>query len=82
MKIYRLYIAVEDEIDNKKPVNSFLAEIENAKNSKPKLKSLKTKSKDPPAKPAMPSIQDQLRLKLEARKKLVDDTDEGAETAD
>jgi len=73
---------IEVEEESKKQVNPFLAEIENAKNSKPKLKSLKTKSKDPPSKPAVPSIQDQLRLKLEARKKLVDDTDEGAETAD
>ena len=72
----------DEEADSKKPVNPFLAEIENAKNSKPKLKNSKTKSKDLPSKPAVPSIQDQLRLKLEARKKLVDDTDEGAETAE
>jgi len=73
---------VDEEADSKKPVNPFLADIENAKNSKPKLKNSKSKSKDLPSKPAVPSIQDQLRLKLEARKKLVDDTDEGAETAE
>merc|ERR1712106_386960 len=68
---------------------SFLAGIENAvkRNDSgasgeplalPKLR--KVKPKPNPIVKEGSSIQDQLRLKLEARKKLVDETDEGAET--
>ena len=63
------------DAQDKKEVNPLLAAIENAKKSKPRIIKPKLKSAEGP-----PSVQDQLRLKLEARKKLVDETDEGAET--
>ena len=58
----------------------FLVELENSKN-KGKLKS-KTKRVDPTPPKKMESfgIQDQLRLKLEARKKLVEEAEEAEET--
>ena len=58
----------------------FLVELENSKN-KGKLKS-KTKRIDPPPGKKMESfgIQDQLRLKLEARKKLVEEAEEAGES--
>jgi len=70
---------------------SFLAGIENAVKRKdseatgepmvlPTLRKVKPKPKLNPIVTEESSIQDQLRLKLEARKKLVDETDEGAET--
>ena len=66
------------DAQDKKEVNPLLAAIENAKKSKPRI--IKPKLKALETKEGPPSVQDQLRLKLEARKKLVDETDEGAET--
>ena len=48
--------------------NTFLTELKNIKNSKPKIKVIKEKETN--------VIQDQLRLKLEARKKHVDESNE------
>ena len=48
--------------------NTFLTELKNIKNSKPKIKVIKEKEPN--------VIQDQLRLKLEARKKHVDESNE------
>ena len=62
---------------DKKEVNPLFAAIENAKKSKPRI--IKPKLKSAESADGPPSVQDQLRLKLEARKKLVDETDEGAE---
>ena len=69
-----------DAQDKKEPVNPLLAAIESAKNSKSKPRIIKPKLKSLESGDGPPSVQDQLRLKLEARKKLVDETDEGAET--
>ena len=69
-----------DAQDKKEPVNPLLAAIESAKNSKNKPRIIKPKLKSLESGDGPPSVQDQLRLKLEARKKLVDETDEGAET--
>ena len=77
---------------SRKAKPSFLSEIENARRKKESEESGQTISHDKPVrkvKPKAPSnpilmqksgIQDQLRLKLEARKKLVEETDEGTET--
>ena len=71
---------VEKDPTNKQKV-PFLVELENSKN-KGKLKSNKTKRVDPSPPKKMESfgIQDQLRLKLEARKKLVEEAEEAEET--
>ena len=69
-----------DAQDKKEPGNPLLAAIESAKNSKSKPRNIKPKLKLLESGDGPPSVQDQLRLKLEARKKLVDETDEGAET--
>ena len=79
---------VKNKSPSQKPKLSFLESIENAKNkqevkdseefsSVKLLKKVNIKSK--PVSIGKPSIQDQLRMKLEARKKLVDENDEGAE---
>ena len=73
-------VSESSDAQGKKEVNPLLAAIENAKNSKnskPRIikPNLKSVSGEGP-----PPVQDQLRLKLEARKKLVEETDEGAET--
>ena len=69
-----------DDAQDKKEVNPLLAALQNAKNSKSKPRIIKPKLKSSESADGPPSVQDQLRLKLEARKKLVDETDEGAET--
>ena len=69
-----------DDGQDKKEVNPLLAALQNAKNSKSKPRNIKPKLKSLESADGPPSVQDQLRLKLEARKKLVDETDEGAET--
>ena len=71
---------LEKNQTNKQKV-PFLVELENSKN-KGKLKSNKTKRVDPSPPKKMESfgIQDQLRLKLEARKKLVEEAEEAEET--
>ena len=69
-----------DDAQDKKEVNPLLAALQNAKNSKSKPRIIKPKLKSLESSEGPPSVQDQLRLKLEARKKLVDETDEGAET--
>lgn len=69
-----------DDAQDKKEVNPLLAALQNAKNSKSKPRIIKPKLKSLESVEGPPSVQDQLRLKLEARKKLVDETDEGAET--
>ena len=71
---------VEKDPTNKQKV-PFLVELENSKN-KGKLKSNKTKRVDPSPPKKMESfgIQDQLRLKLEARKKMVEEAEEAEET--
>ena len=68
-----------DEDVNKKNLKKvpFLVELENSKN-KAKLRSNKSKTVAPPKNMEI-GIQDQLRLKLEARKKLVDEADEERE---
>ena len=66
-----------DEED--KRVNPFLAQIENAKSSKPRT------VRPRPAAARVPSPasgQDQLQRMMAARRKLVEETDEGAETAE
>ena len=69
-----------DDGQDKKEVNPLFAALQNAKNSKSKPRNIKPKLKSLESADGPPSVQDQLRLKLEARKKLVDETDEGAET--
>ena len=69
---------LEKNQTNKQKV-PFLVELENSKN-KGKLKSNKTKIVVPPKKMESNGIQDQLRLKLEARKKLVEEAEEAEET--
>jgi len=71
---------LEKNQTNKQKV-PFLVELENSKN-KGKLKSTKTKRVDPSPPKKMESfgIQDQLRLKLEARKKLVEEAEEAEES--
>eukprot|EP00092_Neocalanus_flemingeri_P002395 GFUD01002561.1.p1 GENE.GFUD01002561.1~~GFUD01002561.1.p1 ORF type:complete len:239 (+),score=104.22 GFUD01002561.1:309-1025(+) len=75
-----------------KPKPSFLSEMINSHRKKvtdesgqtiSQLKSVRKVKPKSPSNPLMmenSGIQDQLRLKLEARKKLVEETDEGAET--
>ena len=56
----------------------FLVELKNSKN-KPKLRSNKPTAGDP-KKAESNGIQDQLRLKLEARKKLMEEAEEAADS--
>ena len=65
--------------DEDKRVNPFLAQIENAKSSKPRTVKQRTTAARAPS-PA--SGQDQLQRMMAARRKLVEETDEGAETAE
>ena len=54
-------------------------ELKNSKN-KAKLRSNKPMAGDPPKKAESNGIQDQLRLKLEARKKLMEEAEEAADS--
>ena len=81
-----------DYSPSSKPRPSFLAELKNAKkrndseepdltdNSIKIIRKVKAKPKVNPVPMGKSDVQDQLRLKLEARKKLVEETDEGTET--